>query len=74
MAMCGFTRCGVPEGLATVERFMRAFEVGDLTDGQCQGRDDRDVQTRGQVAAHRMHAQADLRRLLRRAGEGDGQG
>ena len=37
MAMCGFTRCGVPEGLATVERFMRAFEVGDLTDGQCQG-------------------------------------
>jgi len=28
--MCGLARCGAPAGLATVERFMRAFEAGDL--------------------------------------------
>ncbi len=28
--MCDPARCGAPAGLATVERFMRAFEAGDL--------------------------------------------
>jgi SnoaL-like domain len=28
--MCSLAGCGAPAGLATVERFMRAFEAGDL--------------------------------------------
>ena len=55
MAMCGFTRCGVPEGLATVERFMRAFEVGDLTDGQCQGTVHYDRPARRRDSRHWSH-------------------
>jgi hypothetical protein len=30
MAMCSLAGCGAPAELATVERFMRAFEEGDL--------------------------------------------